>query len=137
MPWEYKNEYDISLINANVITPNRFLEVDWPDKVASFFLEVTPLTTNAATLPTDEPAFVREVRYNVYVQGRHDGSVFWAHYGVYKKTRIVIPQEVGEMLWSIREELDKGVTLLPPRIRVIVPTNHKIVLRSTRLGYKH
>lgn len=137
MGWEEKDEYAINLISTNLLTPNRVIDVVWPEELASFVLEVTPLLPPDVTLPCDQTSELREARYKVYLQGIHEGQVFWAPLGHYAKRRYTIDQEIGEVLWQIYKDFGDGTTLQQPRLRVIAPTEMAVTLDSTRLGYKH
>ena len=136
MGWEIKNEYAQTLIDTVLNTPTRVVSVPWPERLASFILEVTPIGANDSTRPNDDTSLLREARYNIYLQGVHDGTIFWEPYGASIKTRYTISEEIGEVVGGIYEDLDNDVTTVAPRLRVICPTDHRVVLVSTRLGYK-
>lgn len=137
MGWEEKDEYAAVLINTTLVDPVRSVEAIWPPKFASFVLEVTPLSLPDVTYPCDQTSEEREARYKVFLQGIHEGEVFWAPLGHYLKRRYTIPLEIGEVLWQIYKDFNDGTTLEEPKLRVITPTNFTVNLRSTRLGYKH
>jgi hypothetical protein len=137
MPWEEKDEYAVTLINQAILNPQLSISVDWPEKLSSFVLQVTQLGSTDTTYPCDMMAEAREARYKVYLQGTHEGQVFWAPLGHYLQRRYTIPQEVGEVLWQIYKDFDSGETLELPQLKVICPTDSTVLLRSTRLGYKH
>ena len=137
MGWEEKDKYAQTLIDTNVLTPNRVVTTPWLENLASFTLEVTPLGANDSSRPCDDTSLLREVRYNIYLQGIHDGVIFWEPYGASIVHRYTIPEEIGEVLWQIYKDFDDGTTTVVPRLRVICPTNHRVQLISTRLGYKH
>lgn len=110
---------------------------EWPDKFASFRLDVIPLVPVSAPYPEGTVALRRERQYKVFLQGLIDGYVFWEYAAMFGTTYIVIPERVGEALWSIRKDLDDGFLTDPPMLRVIAPTDHTVTLAGTRLGYKH
>lgn len=137
MPWEHKDDYAVTLINNVVVPPQLTVMTEWPDKFASFRLDVIPLVPVSATYPEGTVALRRERQYKVFFQGIVDGYVFYEHYGYFGTTYIVIPERIGEVLWSVRKDFDDGFLSDPPMIRIVAPMDYVVTLAGTRLGYKH
>lgn len=136
MGWEYKNQYLKTLINTVFTSPNLTATAEWEENMASFEFDVLPLVPAGATLPNGTVAQIRGRRYNTFLQGIHEGRVFWEYYGSFGTTLVVAPVEICELVASLREGFEKGDYSEPAFLRVIAPTDRTVRLASTRLGYK-
>lgn len=125
-----------AVITDTVIAPpQRIVTADWPITVPAFTLDIENGVGVSASDPDNRDAQLRGRLYKCFVQGLWKDRVFWEATAIFESNFVVVPERALVTVWHAYEQIRLRRETEPPKLRIIMPTNHQVVVTAAAMSY--